>query len=571
MCGIFGYSSSNNNQETSFLHDSIKSMKHRGPDGFGYEISTTHGLGMVRLRIRSCPSEKQPISIKGNTKAAFNGEIYQDEQGNVPSGGRGEVESIIASSTEHGVSGMFSLAWTSDGNTLYLQRDAFGIKPLFIRVVGDVLYFSSEVKPLLSLTKRIRLDKQAVIEYLAYGRQLSQGGFYEDIQPVQPGSKLSITNGIITSVEMNSVTTMIESGHQTSPPDDLREVRASIRQSILQSLPSDRKVGVAVSGGLDSTILCHELAELGMEGLSLVSIKADGSGDGISDIDELGIKADVHKSWDIATSYFYSSEYLSELREAISIILEPSRMSSLPLYLRLAKLAKKNGITVLLLGEGADELFCGYRSYIPLKEGAPLSHFVFTAKAREYMRRLLSDSDFTVLTKALDAKLEGLPSSSKWGKLRSLEATFSLEPLLHRADHLLMSQSIEGRTPFLHGETPEMAFSFGGDELLSDSQTKVVLRKAYDGFLPDAFQTEIKRPFRAPFVDWLSSDLKEEVAQEVGRAVPFLISIGVSECGVWHTFDHALQGCEDACRLIFCLLSFSIWLQEVKNITDVHI
>jgi asparagine synthase (glutamine-hydrolysing) len=437
MCGIYGFScpSGSTFDGARFLTDALGRQYHRGPDGVGVHVNEAVGVGMVRLRIRAPLGEPEPIPTVDAGYAAYNGEVYRDQFGRTPDGGAGEVESLSSPT----VDGMYSLLKiNARGARLEIQRDPYGIKPLFVREHRGALAFSSEKQPLIQGLGKIRLRREAIAQYLAFGRPIDGLGFYEGLRPIPPGGQLTASAGRIEQASApRDIARRIAEAALKAPPCH-EEVRAAIRDAVSRTLVSNRKVGVAVSGGLDSTILCNELDALGITDLDLISIQAMDSQDGIADLSVLELKGEAWKSWRLTASRFDPATYWRDLRRAIAILGEPTQMTSAPLYLGLAEKAAEAGVVVLLLGEGADELFCGYRSYLPMLSDWSLRDFLYRPLERDVCQRLLSGDTRARVVAALDVFMGTLPAGDQWTQLRAADMSHNLEPLLLRADHTLM-------------------------------------------------------------------------------------------------------------------------------------
>lgn len=559
MCGIYGFSRAPGStfDGARFLNDALSSQSHRGPDGVGVHIGEAAGVGMARLRVRAPLGEPQPIPMADAGYAAYNGEVYHNYLGRTPDGGAGEVDCLTSPS----VDGMYSLLKINAlGTTLEIQRDTYGIKPLFVRKHRGALAFSSEKQPLIQGLGKIRLRREAIAQYLAFGRPIDGLGFYEGLRSIPAGGRLSASGDTLVQASASRDIAQRITGATLRAPPCHEEVREAIRDAVGRTLVSNRKVGVAVSGGLDSTILCSELDSLGITDLDLISIQALGSQDGITDLSALELKGEAWKSWRLPASRFDPATYWRDLRRAIAILGEPTQMTSAPLYLGLAEKAAEAGVVVLLLGEGADELFCGYRSYLPMLSGWSLRDFLFRPLERAVCQRLFSGEIQARCAAALDVFTRALPEGDQWTQLRAAEMSHNLEPLLLRADHTLMRCSIEGRTPFLHGDVADLAFSLPIDSLLSPNQTKVFLRQAYFRDLPAHFSTEIKKPFRAPVATWFVGPLKAWLTEEFSRQEAVFACLGIEPGGLEHVLTKTAQGHARMAKVAFCLLTLGFWI-----------
>jgi asparagine synthase (glutamine-hydrolysing) len=238
-------------------------------------------------------------------------------------------------------------------------------------------------------------------------------------------------------------------------------------------------------------------------------------------------------------------------------------MSSVPLYVAMAEIAREKGIVVLLLGEGADELFMGYGSYLSLiHEPQPSAvGFYLSPDRRRLASRLLGKDAVDEVTTGWMSAMGTRGSDLVANSIRSFELEHSLEPLLRRADHALMSVAIEGRTPFLHGAVPATAAALPVASLLDGGLTKAALRVAYGDSLPGGHSRSSKRPFRAPIQSWLADPLRPLLETTLARNRDALSSCGVDPDACGQVVVELERGSADAANLAYCLLTLCLWLE----------
>jgi asparagine synthase (glutamine-hydrolysing) len=561
MCGIFGYSARTARyRSTGELTAMADALRHRGPDGWGVHKRKQAAIGMLRLRMRAAPDEDQPIPIDPDCFAAYNGEIYSDASGAVPSGGRGEVEVLLKPSPLRPVDGMFAAALLEvSSDTVTLTRDTFGIKPLYLRHERDAVLFASEVGALLPFGDSLTVRRSAVHQFLAVGRPLDSDWFLADIAPVKKGSCVLLRNGEATHRDTWSADYLLRS--RGKPPPSPAELRAAIGQSVERALISHYPVGVAVSGGLDSSIVCAEIARLGRRDITLITVRAEGSSDGLTNISDLGLSGTAWHDWNLVECTIGPDDYFALTKRAVRTFGFPTRMSSSALYLALADAAAECGTTTLLVGEGADELFCGYDSNRTFAAGGTLKDHVFKPGMRALLAKVIDGDAMAELDLAIEQYISTLPGRSDWDRLRMSDFSLILEPLLARADHALMARTIEGRTPFLHGEVPDLAFRFDESAHLANGKTKQTLRNAYDGRLAPQVISGQKTHFRAPILNWLSGPLYEQTRDVLLGAVGLLEPCGISEANVDALLRSLRTGDGEAADLTYRLLNLAWWLQ----------
>ncbi|MGI5429078.1 asparagine synthetase B family protein [Streptomyces sp. CA-179760] len=531
----------------------IGKLPHRGPDGHGVVGDDGSAVAMCRLRVRSRPGDAVPFA--GPSAAyAFNGEVYV-AGGTVPAGGLDEAEAVHAAGDPSGTAldGMYALVRRAPDGSLTVGRDLLGIKPLYLRRHPAGVAVASEIPALLDLFGPAEVRRAAVAQFLLYGRVVDGGTFYEDITPVPPGARLLIKEGHVQHLGTDTVA-------PAPQPAGPGELRAAVAESVRRLLVSDRPLGLALSGGLDSTVLALELARLGVRDLSTVSVVPDGNGDGVTDLSALGLPGTVWHGWRHRWARFGPDDLLDGIPDAVRALGEPTAMTSVPMYAELARLAQESGIVVLLAGEGADELFGGYRSYLRLPDTTdPASFYLPTARA-DLLRSLLDPDAHEAAHGALHDALPTSGDRQVTEIVREFEYTHSLEPLLRRADHLLMARGVEGRTPFLHGGLPALAAALPFAGLVGGGQTKLPLRQAYAADLP-AYRDEIKKPFRAPVADWLTGPAAERAVAGLQGHRDRLTGPGLRPEGVDHLVAGLRAGDPTAAELAFPLLTLGAWLE----------
>ncbi|MGW2842929.1 asparagine synthetase B family protein [Streptomyces sp. NPDC001493] len=496
---------------------------------------------------------------------AFNGEVYRAD-GRVPQGGFEEARRAGEPDAATAVDGMYAVVSGGPDGTLRAVRDPLGIKPLYLRESPDGVVVASEVGPLVDVFGQAPVRPAAFAQFLLSGRRVVDGGsFFEGIRAVRPGERLTLRDGRITQ----SVLTPPRPSAPGMP--EPAELRAALETSVDQMLLTDRQVGLAVSGGLDSTLVARLLARRGIRDLPTVSVRPQDTGDGVSDLSDLGLSDDVIGTWRHRSTSFGPADLLAGLPAAVRSIGEPVAMSSLPMYRALAELAKASGITVLLVGEGADELFAGYHRYRALYAGAftdPVD-FYLPDERLELVTALLGRdacADATgELRRAIDrsrtaaAERHGVEPSVV-DVVREHEYEHSLEPLLRRTDHLLMAEGIEGRTPFLHGGVAELARRYPAHSLVRGSLTKAALREAFADLLPPSYGVQPKLPFRAPVREWLRGGLLPRVDRTLADATESLHQrLGVRPAGMLLLRERLAAGDAVASTLAFALLSTVEW------------
>lgn len=471
MCGIAGMIGGEWSADQ--LANMLGSIGHRGPDGSGIARLGPIRLAMNRLRIRG-PDTSLPIR-SGKYTGAFNGQVYGVHSRNgfvrLPAGVEHELDAVWRCPAE--VDGMYACAIAApDGSSLWLGTDPWFIKPMFYRQDDRGIAFCSEIEPLAALAAQRRIDREALAELFAFGWYLG------DRTCVSGLRTLCRSDLCWSSGEGGRAVPKARGAFAPNHPGSDEDLREAIAESTRRCLEGSGPWGLAVSGGLDSTVLAWELNEAGLEGLVTVSVHTADDREGIGSLEELGLPpGGAWRTWrhhvvDIRDD----AEFLRVFGDSTVRFGQPTTMSSLPLCWRLADAAAGAGVRVLLTGEGVDELFAGYASYAKASDGcAPLEYY------RHPPRERLVEALFGATTLE---RVRGRFRAAYGGArdLREIELDMRLPRLLLRTDVCLMSRSIEGRVPFLHNHIPDRALAAPW-RTLAGSGGKQPLRRAYHGRL----------------------------------------------------------------------------------------
>ena len=376
----------------------INRMTHRGSKHKGVTGFHNVALGMSKFEKSEKDSVDLPLKIPlYEAVAAFDGILYNTlwkHSGISPAPVSEDefIENMISNNNEILQSdGMYALAWaTYRSQSIKLKRDRFGIKPLFWRNLENGQAFASEILPLVKLNQNIsRIRQRSVAEFLAFGKALGSNTFYQGVYRVRPGSTVELSRD--KKILVNNITVAMEQNISGS-------LRNALKTSIQRSLKPGRHIGLGISGGLDSTLLAFEMNAMGLNDIITVSLKIAGVNDGIDDLNSLDLPTNGSwNSWKHYAVSFSPHDFDEMMNRSVQIFGEPTKMTSVPLYIKLAEAAKACGIDVLIVGEGADEIFAGYPSYLEwiqkYRHGFSvydsLQEFAFPAKRRRWLKNLL--------------------------------------------------------------------------------------------------------------------------------------------------------------------------------------
>lgn len=569
MCGVVAIeSTANDPQLVARLRAALDAMRHRGPDGQGIRVDGQSGIGMCRLRVRSAHMDDVPFTDTSSENChALNGEIYRTgtpRGWKALTGGLHECQAVMDAPASS--DGMWSQLSLVDGR-VEVRRDPWGIKPLWTRDIEQGVMFASTIDALVAAGGKTTVRMEGVAQFLALGQVVDGGSLWSGIKAVTAGSNSASDEGKDGPNNMldylyPSVQRDLDEYAESRSFKTLSNVHATVRDlvgdSVAMTLESDREIGLAVSGGLDSSIIAYHVRELGFSSMKTVSIYTPDQQDGVMDLAALPLPGGVPSTWVHHSREVGPQDYLSLLRRSVVALAQPTSLTSVPLYMALSDTAAEAGVTVLIVGEGADEVWGGYRSYLDITpRTTPLGFY--TSPRRLKLAETLVGSGPS--RSALSALAGSLPRSSGPDAIRKSESRMSLEPLLARTDALTMDNSIEARTPFLHGMSWAIAKGLPWNDLVSDGQTKRILRDAYSSVLP-AFRNEVKKPFRAPFATWLQGPLAESTQILLADGSDAFKSVGIDPRSVRQVQLAGVAGDPDAAALTLSLCSLLMWLQE---------
>lgn len=462
MCGIAGiHGRTGAESEFDALFSAIA---HRGPDAVGSYRDDRLEMGMNRLRFRGA-DVPLPISNASGV-SAYNGQVY----GRFGQHGYEPVEAgldreVAVAMFENRPDGMYAFShYRPETGEVLLRTDPHFIKPMFFRRGPSGTAFCSELAPLLHVGQPNRIDIEALADLFAYGWYLTDRSWIRDVSLVCRNDVVLGDDGVRLSPKLHSV--------DSSRMADLTQLREAIRASVEHNMLGAGPIGLALSGGLDSTILAHELNALGVEDLTCITVLSREGEDRLESLAQLGLPAGgAWRSWQHVKVETDDDEFMAAFERSTCEFAQPTTMSSLPLYRRLADAAADAGVRALILGEGVDEYFAGYASYGKVHGGGLLDYYRHAP--RELLTRtLFGDAAETAVRVRFTDLYDGAAD------LRAIEVEMRLSRLLLRSDVCLMARSIEGRVPFLHSNIPSLAMGLSWDEVIRDGG-KSVLRRAY--------------------------------------------------------------------------------------------
>ncbi|GAA4393822.1 asparagine synthase (glutamine-hydrolyzing) [Ornithinibacter aureus] len=616
MCGIAGYHGLP--ADPALLQRMNAHQQHRGPDGDGICVDGPCGLAHRRLSIIDIAHGQQPMdTADGRYAIAYNGEVYNylDLRGELEALGRtfttdSDTEVVLQAFAQWGAdafdrfNGMFGLAiWDRHEQRLTLARDHFGIKPLYVAMVpnasgeGEALLFSSEIKPILaSGLYEKRVNDRSVYRYLRFrAHEDGTETFFEGIERLAPGEMLEAdANGIRRRMFTRLKEELLELASVQRPYDEAAaaEYKRRLVESVRLRLQSEVPVGTSLSGGLDSSAVAVIINQLLNEGDSL-SLSAVGARQNTFSAIFPGSINDeekyVDEVLDICTGHVEAhkilptaDEFKADLLDFIRTQEEPIISSGPYAQYQVMREATKH-VTVLLDGQGADEMMAGYIPYyfVYLRQlraqGATLAAAEL-AKSLDVLYRLgrfklkakVKFKKSIPTTQLLNREFVAAHRDERYSseganlKKRLVEDLFhnSLPSLLRYEDKNTMRFSLEGRVPFLDKEVLKFIFSLSDEAIIKDGWNKRVLRDATRGLLPESInRRRNKIGFTTPQGEWFMR-LKNHF-YNIFLSESFANRPYVNQTEVIAAFEGWIKGANDVDTMTFWrLINLELWMRE---------
>ncbi len=558
MCAIFGIIGEYNEAQAKHA---LSLLSHRGPDHCGIVQKQNLFFAHQRLSILDTHHRShQPLKYK-NILLSFNGEIYNFEELkrelDFDFQTQSDSEVIIAAYLKWGVDfvqhlrGMFAIA-LMDGDTLYLFRDRLGKKPLFY-IEGSSFVFASELKAIKPFLSTCKLNNDALLSYLSFLAPTPPHTFYKGIKKLAAGEYLVYKQGHVTCKRyfdlLDNKPNII-----TNKDEAVSLLEKELQKSISLRLSADVPMASLLSGGIDSATLNYfaKQQDIDLQTYTLgykEFAKYDERANAKKSAESLGLR-NIQVEIDEYEFIHASDKVLDTLDEPLN---DPA---AVPLYLLFEQI-KKDGYKVVMSGEGADELFLGYRQYfeyLDIQNAATLAHKNWLKKyfranfsmnrEWEWYKRIFDESllfrssgeKFTDLQKNQlmrrnvkdDESLKYIQDyrerfeisrhndESIWYSYIDLNL-FQAEHFLMKLDRVSMAHSIESRTPFLDHKLASLVFSIDPKLRYEDGITKSLLKQLMHNKLGKDILTRKKKGFSNPYMEYLINSKKIDLITEVNE------------------------------------------------------
>ena len=621
MCGIAGIAHRDPRRpvRAQSIREMCAALEPRGPDDEGLHVSGGVGLGMRRLSIIDLAGGQQPIFNEDRSMViVFNGEIYnyRELRRDLATRGhqlrtQGDTETVLHLYEEEGarcvdrLRGMFAFAiWDGRKEALFLARDRFGVKPLYVITGPWGIAFASELKALLAagLSDR-RLDWEALDAYFQLGYVPAPRTPFDDVKKLEPGNVLTWrrSGGCTTARYWDLPTQTIP-----APAEVERRVVEWLDDSVSAHLVSDVPVAAFLSGGLDSSAVVASMATVAD---TPHAFTARYSGSGAAATDETGLARQLADRYGARLTVVDIRPDVRDLLEPIVRALDEPHADDSAIPTWLLSQAVGSSYKVALTGIGGDELFAGYRRHIgillgqyygrlplavqraasalanrlrepddgalnvdrlkrflrPGRNGTAERFFSFLSRADAGDRRSLYTERLRETLTGHDAAQHFAQLYRDGGSLAGLRAglyldykTFLPDDILALSDRLSMAHSLEIRVPLVDHVLVERVFGLPDHVKIGLWRNKRLLKRALRPRLPSDHLRAPKRGFVGPTSAWLRNELRDLLTDELSEAR--LQRLGYFEpSAVSHLFSEHVSRRRNREGILWALLCFSTW------------
>ncbi len=649
MCGICGFILSkpflNSDQLADLVLRMSDKIRHRGPDADGLWISPAEGLALAHRRLAvldlSTAGNQPMVSPEGRYVLILNGEVYNfadikrkivaDSHNEPLLHGHSDTEILLLAIELYGVieaikliSGMFALAvWDKTRQELTLARDKMGQKPLYYGFCGAGMIFASELSCFKAFGRENwQIDKESLLLFLRHNYIPAPGSILKNVYKLEPGCCLKVLSAEIhrgndkrpvpEKYWQLSKGSLPASARQSQPSiaENTVELEKLLVKAVSMQMIADVPLGVFLSGGIDSSLVTAVMQTVSPHPVKTFTIAFAEKA-----FNEAAFAGQV--AGQLKTDH---TEILVTPRMALDLVPDLSKIFSEPFAdssqiptVLLSKLVRSK-VTVVLTGDGGDELFGGYGRYFQAELihkimscfPLPLRQQLALKLNRQKLMRLLTRSPFpggARTARKIIKLVDLLPASSFAGLYKTLishtsnpaemllnpEAepktkfdhlaesdwqysrfenmmfcdlvTYLPDDILTKVDLASMSVGLETRLPFLDQDVVNFAMNLPVEQKIHSGYGKIILRRLLNKYLPQSHFDRPKKGFAIPLASWLRGDLKDWAAALLDKNR--LVREGWFNhdliARIWYDFQGEKRSCE---RLLFNVLMLQSWLQE---------
>ena len=579
MCGIAGlfHFEKERKIDKKTLERMTKVLSHRGPDGENYYVANNVGLGHRRLAVIDLSTGSQPMVSQSNACViVFNGEIYNfiELRDELKSKGHvfqtsSDTEVVLAAYEEWGFdcqnkfNGMWAFAiWDVRNRWLFLSRDRIGEKPLHYSVRDNSFFFGSEIKSILAAGGEYGRASELLHIYVSLGYIPAPHTFYRGISKLLPGHFLVVRDGKVEDKVYWDLPPIGESDMRKDADAIHNEFEGYLSHSVKIRMRSDVPYGAFLSGGLDSSSIVVAMAAISTRPVETFTI---GFAEKAFDERDLARQVSVH----CHTNHHEQLAKPEAFDESLEAILfhfdEPfGDASAIPVGL-VSGLAREQ-VTMVLTGDGGDEILSGYTSYVTEKLTGEYCRMPRLARRSFHsvvdflcssvrgdlryklnrLKRFLSLADasfeerFVSKLSLLDpSSIQKLVSGSGpqisigdylsdvFGKCKFTDPFYKLmyfhlkvslpDDMLTKVDRMSMAHSLEARVPFLDHRLVELSYCVDKSVKLPKFRRKNILKETFGPKLPSSLVKAPKMPFSVPLREWFMQEQFEGKLNELGR------------------------------------------------------
>jgi len=636
VCGFFGFvdfSGSAGSADHEEVRKGAESIRYRGPDAFGASNDAYHSIGFCRLSIIDLSAPSQPYSNDQNTVTMVcNGEIYNYTALREELKHKGHVfhtktdsEVVLRGYEEWGdslwprLTGIFAIAlWDAAARKLYLVRDHLGVKPIHYMKAGNRIYFASDYNAFFHQSRvTVEPNPDAILSYVSFRYVIGAQTFYKNITDVLAGHSVMF-DGPGSEHDNTYWDIPTETGEDRGEAYYLDELERLLSENVTAQLMSDVPLGAFISGGLDSSLLLHFMKA------KHENIHAYAAGFPEADYNEFPFVDTVadHLGINPTKITLAADDFAGSMDEVNRFRGEPASIPHEAGFLAMAKVMKKD-VSVVLSGEGADELFAGYgrifRSPLDYRKGAmlngwpegaarcagsmmgidaskthasPQKHFLsryswFTNSEKHELLNMerFSGRNFDPASEQYLAQLFDTAGDASYSRtMYYLQGKIHLPNLLNRLDRMTMAASIEGRVPFLdhnfvafasrmpgkyklrwkNALSPLLALGKHSNDISENLDTpKYILKRLATGKIPDSIIWRRKMGFPVPLDRWFNTVMRErarEMLTDPGARIRDFINVdGVRKL---LSRDDMTSYYDYNGKKIWMLMNLELWMQR---------